>query len=248
MWGIRTIWRNMLAWPVLATGLFAAMLPMTCGQAAIQGGRIFINEFHYDNRGRDRNEFVEVVIPDLYDNPLDLGRLRFSLYNGSNGRAYAGPISLADFTKRSGASRDGANFYYFDRFSTIQNGAPDGFALAYDSDGDATFDEVQFLSYEGRFVGTAGDARGLTSIDVGVFESSSTSVGLSLQLGGAGRVAADFTWRAPQADTKGGLNRGQTFASSRAVPEPAGIAVWALLIGLAASWQVRYRWPPMRST
>ena len=47
----------------------------------------------------------------------------------------------------------------------MQNGAPDGLALIGPAGA-----VLQFLSYEGSFLATAGAAAGLTSLDLGVFE------------------------------------------------------------------------------
>jgi hypothetical protein len=49
---------------------------------------------------------------------------------------------------------------------------------------DAGGSVIQFLSYEGSITTTDGNALGMTSVDVGLAESSSTPVGYSLQLAG----------------------------------------------------------------
>ncbi|MEM8724081.1 MAG: endonuclease/exonuclease/phosphatase family protein, partial [Pseudomonadota bacterium] len=86
----------------------------------------------------------------------------------------------------------------------IQNG-PDAVALV--SPGGQV---VQFLSYEGSFTATNGPAAGLTSEDIGVSEGG-VPIGTSLQLGGSGNVADDFTWQPSQTDNFGAVNTGQDF-------------------------------------
>jgi len=94
-------------------------------------------------------------------------------------------------------------------FSDLQNGAPDGIALV-DSNGNA----IQFLSYEGVITATNGPTSGQTSTNIGVAESSSTSLGYSLQLGGSGSSYSDFFWQTELAETPDAINAGQTFSSS----------------------------------
>ena len=55
---------------------------------SIVDSQIFINEFHYDNLGTDREEFVEVAAPAAWNN---LAAVSLTLYNGGNGASYAGP-------------------------------------------------------------------------------------------------------------------------------------------------------------
>ena len=84
-------------------------------------------------------------------------------------------------------------------FAGMQNGAPDGVALVDDQGA-----VVEFISYEGSFTAISGPASGLTSTDVGVVESNSTTpVGDSLQLTGTGAQAADFTWQSPAPASRG---------------------------------------------
>ena len=201
-------------------------------RASILDGRIFINELHYDNAGRDVGEMIEVAVPEAWSTDSVLNRLRVTLYNGSSGRPYGRAIALTDFLWDPAQARDGYRFYYR-LYGSLQNGAPDGMALSFDLDADGTFEQVQFLSYEGSFVATAGDAAGLVSSDIGVFESSSTSPGLSLQLSGTGRRYEDFNWQMPQASTTGAVNRGQSFSARAGVPEPRSELVWLILAVLA---------------
>ncbi len=153
----------------------------------------WINEFHYDNSGSDTGEFVEVVAN------FDATGYKVVLYNGSNGTPYNTQVLGA-----ATASNAGVN-YYVVNISGIQNGAPDGIALA-----DGADNLVQFLSYEGSFDGDGGPADGVTSTDVGLSETSSTPAGQSLQLTGTGSAYADFTWSGPTAETPGAANAEQT--------------------------------------
>jgi hypothetical protein len=69
---------------------------------------------------------------------------------------------------------------------------------------------IQFLSYEGVFTATTGPANGISSTDIGVEESNTTTPsGFSLQLTGTGNTYGDFTWNVPAADSPGALNVGQ---------------------------------------
>ncbi|MDG1871484.1 MAG: hypothetical protein P8I78_05925, partial [Flavobacterium sp.] len=68
----------------------------------------------------------------------------------------------------------------------------------------------QFLSYEGSFTATNGPASGMTSTDIGVSETSTATIGTSLQLIGKGTKYTDFTWEAATS-TFGSVNTGQNF-------------------------------------
>lgn len=167
---------------------------------------VFINEIHYDNASTDVDEAVEIAGAA----GTDLTNWSIVLYNGSNGSVY-NTISI------SGSIPDQQN-----GFGTIvqvlpanglQNGAPDGIALV-----DNTNTVVQFLSYEGVITAADGPASGQTSTDIGVSESSSTPVGASLQLSGAGTMASDFIWEAATANTYGAVNTNQTFGTPVIIP------------------------------
>jgi len=45
----------------------------------------WINEVHYDNKGRDASEFLEVALPASGPPPADVS---VTLYNGANGTPY----------------------------------------------------------------------------------------------------------------------------------------------------------------
>lgn len=167
---------------------------------------VFINEFHYDNTGTDTGEFIEVA--GLAGTNLDGWFL--ALYNGNGGAQY-NSFSLSGTLADSG---NGVGFAFVGGPSnSIQNGAPDGIALVNNLG-----QVVQFLSYEGSFTAVGGAADGLTSVDIGAAETSSTPIGFSLQVTGNvnfaddGEVTTSFVWAPPSAETKGAINTGQTFS------------------------------------
>jgi len=159
-------------------------------------GGAWINELHYDNKGGDRNEFVEVAGPA----GLDLSGWTLVGYNGNGGEAYKTVTLEGVIPNQEG----GVGAVAFD-FSGLQNGSPDGVALISDAG-----EVIQFLSYEGAFTATNGPAAGVASVDIGQSETSNTRRGHSLQLGGAGSSYADFTWQSPRNDTPGQLNENQS--------------------------------------
>ena len=179
---------------------------------------VFINEFHYDNSGNDVGEFIEVVV-----GPAFLGATpSIQLYNGNNGRSYGSRISLDEFTPGP-SNTPGLPTLYFKEISGIQNGAPDGLALAIDGV------VREFLSYEGSFTAVDGIAAGMTSNPVGVAQGPSTPVGQqSISRTGSGKIAEDFEWQIqPGNHTPGEINIGQSFGAS---PEPQGIGIDNLII------------------
>ncbi len=157
-------------------------------------GAVWINEFNYDPPGTDSNEFVELAGPA----GVDLADYRIVLYNGSGGAPYA-TILPSGLIPDEGC---GYGALAFDAVG-LQNGSPDGIALAKVDAGVTTL--VQFLSYEGTFVGVGGPADGVSSTDVGTQNSSLDT----LQLSGTGTNYADFTW-VSNTVSRGVLNVGQT--------------------------------------
>ncbi len=157
----------------------------------------WINEFHYDNRKTDVNEFIEIA----GSAGTDLSGWTIEVYNGGNGSIY-NTFNLSGVIANQ---QNGMGTLGFDTFG-LQNGTPDGIALVDDSG-----NLVQFLSYEGTMTATNGAATGETSTDVGVSESSSTKSGYSLQLSGTGKEYADFSWQSATLNTKGALNNNQAF-------------------------------------
>ena len=156
----------------------------------------WINEIHYDDNSTDDNEAVEIAGPA----GTNLSGWTIILYNGNGGASYA-TISLSGTIDDEGSAYGALNFMQ----AGIQNGAPDGLALV-----DGFNNVIQFLSYEGSFTATDGAASGMTSTDIGVSESSSSSEGLSLQLIGTGNSYSDFSWTGSTTHSRGNINSGQT--------------------------------------
>ncbi|WP_340198552.1 lamin tail domain-containing protein [Ascidiimonas sp. W6] len=176
--------------------LLFSVLPITAQS-------VFINEIHYDNTGTDVDEAIEVAGPA----GTDLTGYTLVLYNGSNGSVY-NTITL------SGVLADEQGGYGTSAVvlpsNGIQNGSPDGIALA-----DASNNLIQFLSYEGTLTGVGGVADGVLSTDIGVAETGNP-IGTSLQLAGEGTVYEDFTWKPPVASSYNAVNVNQVFGT----PEP----------------------------
>lgn len=138
----------------------------------------YINEFHYDNTGTDVGEFIEVVIP--HPQPEDLSHYKIYNYNGADSMFYLDRTLNGIPPNCMGDSC----FYVWARQTLLQNGPRDGIAFAYEDETDTiVFD---FISYEGVLLALDGPARGMTSIDVGVEEDSSTPIGWSLQKDASG--------------------------------------------------------------
>ncbi|MFQ5649327.1 MAG: lamin tail domain-containing protein [bacterium] len=168
-------------------------------QAARAQTPVFINEIHYDNIGADQGEAVEIAAPA----GTDLTGWSLALYNGN-----ASQRNVYTTIDLSGIVPDQCNGFGTLAFARrgIQNGAPDGLALV-----DQSGAVVQFLSYEGSFTAASGPAAGMTSLDIGVQEDSSTPAGHSLQLTGSGITFEDFSWQAAALNTFDKCNTGQIF-------------------------------------
>jgi hypothetical protein len=207
----------------LARAGFAALLGLV-GMPGLALG-VWITESHYDNESADADEFIEVAGAA----GTDLTGWSLVLYNGSGGAVY-------DTIGLSGSIPDQSNGFGTLSFAQagIQNGSPDGVALA----NGATL--VQFLSYEGAFSGAGGVADGVLSTDIGVAEDGDTLAGHSLQLGGAGTAYADFAWQAASAATPGAVNTDQRFPGGETVPAGGSGAVF-MALALGALGAVR-RW------
>lgn len=164
---------------------------------------VFINEFHYDNAGTDQDEGLEISGPA----GTDLSCYKILLYNGSTG-------NVSNTMTLSGTIPDICNGYGSVWFpGSLQNGAPDGFALVYDPalcGSSGSLSVLQLLSYEGVFTAANGDASGMTADSLPVSESSSTPIGNSAQLTGNGSVYTDFTWTTGPS-THNATNTGQSF-------------------------------------
>lgn len=174
-------------------GLIGAIPVGTASAVSSPDDTVFISELHYDNAGDDVGEAIEIFGPAA----TDLTGWTVALYNGSNGTLYdtdALPTPIPDLGGGSGV-------VVIDYPTNgIQNGAPDGIALV-----DDTGAVRQFLSYEGTLTAIGGPADGLKSTDIGVAESSSTTIGQSLQLSGTGSCYGALQWTGPSDNTLGAL-------------------------------------------
>eukprot|EP00899_Mesostigma_viride_P021847 jgi/Mesvir1/29664/Mv21505-RA.1 len=163
---------------------------------------VWLNEFHYDNVGKDQDEFLEVVL----SSRLSPESVTVYLYNGETQEPY-NRLPLKDF--RAGQSANGYTLYSA-LVAGIQNGPPDGIAIAIQTSKDAET-LVQFLSYEGKFRGASGVAKGVLSQDIGVEQDNSTPLKSSLGLVGKGTAPAEFRWEKFDGKASmGSFNPGQT--------------------------------------
>lgn len=181
---------------------------------------VFINEFHYDNAGSDTGEFVEIAGAA----GTDLTGWKIVLYNGNPAQRSAyGTVALTGTIADQGNGMGTVKVAY--AANGIQNGGsgaagePDGLALV-----DAAGNVVQFLSYEGSFVAADGPAKGMTSVNIGVYEDGTQS-GTALGLVGTGTTAEDFHWALINTATAGAVNAGQTFGSAAPTPTPGTLAI-----------------------
>ncbi len=200
MHGSRSLVRRTLG-GLAAVGLLGGLITVAAATQSVgaAGPAVFINEIHYDNSGTDTGEAFEIA----GRAGTNLAGWSVALYNGS-----ASQLNVYATVSLSGTIPDQQSGFGTLSFARagIQNGSPDGLALV-----DAGNAVVEFLSYEGSFTAGSGPASGMTSVDIGVSEPSSTPVGNSLQLSGSGTMGGDFTWAPHQPNTFGGVNSGQTF-------------------------------------
>lgn len=173
----------------LLTLIFSSFISIAASQ------NIFINEIHYDNSGADTNEGIEIAGPAGFE----LNNWKLLFYNGSNGEIYNSRTLNFTFSN----DNNGLGFEFIN-VSGIQNG-PDAIALV-----DNNNNLIQFLSYEGEFTGTEGVANGISSTNIGVSQSSSGTIGHSLQLIGTGNKYEDFSWQSNSTSTYNAVNNAQT--------------------------------------
>jgi hypothetical protein len=204
--------RSTVASSVVAVVVIVAL---TCTRTtAAQAPTAWLNEFHYDDAGADSAEFIEIIVDNSF---ADLERFAVVLYNGAESqlKVYA-THKLSTFN----AGPQQHNFTVYSKLvSGLQNG-PDGFALCFDSNDDADFEELiqsgttaQFLSYEGSFTPVDGCAAGVAATDIGIEETTTAPEGSSLGLVGTGTSYDDFTWTVFDSSTVGAVNAGQTLSA-----------------------------------
>jgi len=172
-----------------AAGALVAAPPATAVEPTVP----FISEFHYDNTGTDAGEFIEVQVPA----GASTSGWSIVLYNGTGGPTYDTDPLPAVSPPGGGTSAVAVIDY---PPNGIQNGSPDGIALV-----DASNVMVEFLSYEGAFIGVGGPANGVTSVDIGVSESGSGPVENSLSKR-LNPVTGNYEWQGEAPNTKGALN------------------------------------------
>ena len=200
----RPLLRRTAATSVIA--LCAAGLTVTGAQAAAPITP-FISEIHYDNGGTDAGEAVEVHLPP----GTNSAGLQIVLYNGGTGATYD-TDALPVVTAPADAPAVAVIQY---PVNGLQNGAPDGLALL-----DGAGLVLEFLSYEGTMVATNGPAAGQTSVDIGVSETGSEALGLSLSRT-YDRTSDTLVWAGPAAATVGTVNGGGVVPPPD--PDPVGI-------------------------
>ncbi len=190
-------------------GFDSEAVEITVAGVSGEDSRIWINEIHYDNTGGDTNEGFEVAGPAGWD----LSDYTVYLYNGNGGGVYR-------TTALSGTIDDEGDGYGAVWFggpqNYMQNDGPDGLAVVRMDAGETNL--LQFISYEGAFVGVGGPADGVGSTDIVVKEHDpAPPVGESLQLIGKGELYADFTWIGPTNHSRGFLNAGQVLRAGSTI-------------------------------
>ena len=129
-------------------------------------GDVRISEFHYDNPGTDANEFIEISGPAN----TSLTGWQVVRYNGATPGAAkkyttgGDPVMTGLVIPQSCGTRGAVRLSY--AVNGLENGGNDGFALI-----DPTGKVIEYLTYEGVATAADGPAAGVTSVDVGVFES-----------------------------------------------------------------------------
>lgn len=155
---------------------------------------LWINEFHYDNKGLDVDEFIEIGC----NQEINVKGYQIILFNGSNGLPYK-VVPLSGICYPSGDQ-------FIVKKVPLQNG-PDGIALF-----DPKHRALEFITYEGPFMVVYNGSL-LRPNEIGVSESSKTATGLSLQKTGSGCLGKDFEWKsAPEKRSPGMVNAGQTIS------------------------------------
>ncbi|MCF6270537.1 MAG: tandem-95 repeat protein [Melioribacteraceae bacterium] len=145
------------------------------------------------------NEFIEIGLDESVTNLADYS---IHLYEGTNGTVYQ-TLTLDQLTLGTKTGNYQTYVYTFEGNQLQEE--PAGIALSYTG----TVVEGQFFSYGGTFTATAGDATGMTSIDMGNFVG-----GQSFALQGAGTNYTDFSWDYSSNPSPGAFNDRQFLTSS----------------------------------
>lgn len=186
----------MVAFPLLASCVEQGALAPRLGRQVAAGLNtdmpVRISEFHYDNTGTDAGEAIEISGPA----GTNLSGYSVVLYNGAAGNGTAYGTTALSATIPSTCGTRGVVVITFPS-NGIQNGSPDGIALVGPSG------LIEFLSYEGSFVGVGGAANGVTSTDIGVAEVGTESASPVTSLS---RSGATMIWTGPATNTFGACN------------------------------------------
>ncbi|GAQ82091.1 hypothetical protein KFL_001000130 [Klebsormidium nitens] len=142
--------------------------------ASNQPGAVWVNEFHYNNTGRDEGEFIEILVGANVD-PRDVV---VYLYNGADRGVYR-TLAVGDGSlfEKGEVTSGGATLYVCQLPPNgLQNGPADGIAVTVGGR------VVDFVSYDGTLTAASGPAEGLTSTPIEVRESEQTEKGSSVGL------------------------------------------------------------------
>ncbi|OYT10508.1 MAG: hypothetical protein B6I18_08755 [Bacteroidetes bacterium 4572_112] len=175
----------------------ASLTNKTSVTIACSNFKAWINEFHYDNDGKDANEMVEICI--LNASSYNSSDFTVTLYNGGDNKAY-NTKTVDNFT--AGTTYDNVSVYYYNYpVNGIQN-ETEGIALTY-NDGTKAIQVVEFISYEGTLTAADGPANGVTSTDVGVSENNTSTSTTSI-----GRIGTndEWSWESGNTSTAGTKN------------------------------------------
>jgi DNA/RNA endonuclease G (NUC1) len=157
---------NATRWMLLAGALLFGSLATA---------QVRISEIHYDNTGSDRDEAIEVSAPA----GTDLTGWSLLLYNGADRSIYGSRV-LSGIVPAT----CGARGVMVSAITGIQNGNPDGIALA-DNNGVL----IEFLSYGGTFIGLGGPADQITSVNIVARQTGGGPIGETLQRDASGTWA-----------------------------------------------------------
>jgi hypothetical protein len=184
----------------------------------------WINEIHYDNNSTDADEGFEIA------GAAGKNLACYKMYR-LNGVAPAAAVTYTSSGTSnpialSGTIDDEGNgfgaVWFGQPLDALQNGGNDGLALVYEADATCncpgTTTLVQLLSYEGSYTVSAAATptilAGQVATDIGVSESSTSTVGNSLQISGCGDTYSDFVWNGSAINTRGTLNTNQAIYST----------------------------------
>jgi len=119
-----------------------------------------INEFHYDNAGTDTSEFIEIAV----DGTIDPALYSIHLVNGATGQFYNSE-TLDALVETQGTTFCSNRFFTWNLPTNGLQNDVEGIALCGPNG------LIEFISYEGSFVGSEGCVDGITSIEVMLFDN-----------------------------------------------------------------------------